>query len=78
MTTTAEREELLQIVRDLPDEDLATVLYFTKDILDEDKDDEPNDETAKILRESEAGLNMVGPFHNMNDFMVSLLAGDDA
>ena len=38
----------------------------------------PNAETIKILRDSEAGRNVIGPFHNMNDFMKSLLSDDDA
>jgi hypothetical protein len=78
VTATLEREELLQVVRDLPDDKLANVLYFAKNVLNEDEGGEPNEETAKVLRESEAGLNMVGPFRNMNDFMTSLLADGDA
>jgi hypothetical protein len=77
-TTTVERDELLQLVRDLPDEKLITVLNFARTIRGEDEEHEPNEETARILRESKAGINVVGPFHNMNDFMASLLTDDDA
>jgi hypothetical protein len=81
-TALLEREELLQAVKEIPDDKLTAVLRAVRVILqideDEDEGDEPNEETAKILRESEAGLNMIGPFHNMNDFMTSLLSDDDA
>jgi hypothetical protein len=34
----------------------------------------PNEETIKVLKDSQAGRNVIGPFHNMNDFMTSLLS----
>ena len=43
-----------------------------------DEEHIPNAETIKVLRDSEAGRNVIGPFHNMNDFMTSLLSDDNA
>jgi hypothetical protein len=62
-TAILEREELLQIVRDLPDDKLKTILKFTKGILDEG--DEPNEETIKVLEDIEAGRNLLGPYPSL-------------
>jgi hypothetical protein len=63
MTATAlEREELLQIVRNLSDDKLAAILKFAKDVLAADKSDEPNEETIKVLEDIEAGRNLLGPY----------------
>ena len=39
---------------------------------------EPNEETVAALRESADMKNLIGPFHNVEDLMASLLADDDA
>ena len=75
-TATLEREELVQIVRNLPDEKVRAVLGFVKDINKEGHI--PNAETIRILRESEAGLNLAGPFKSVEELMTSLLSDDDA
>jgi hypothetical protein len=58
-TATLEREELLQAVKEIPDDKLAAVLRAVRDILqiDEDESDEPltEDELAQIA-ESEADI----------------------
>jgi hypothetical protein len=71
MTTKqiADRKTLYRRFRSLSDSEAARVIEFIDDL----EGDEPNEETARILRESEAGINMIGPFHNMNDFLVPLL-----
>ncbi|MDR3331714.1 MAG: hypothetical protein LBT08_03715 [Synergistaceae bacterium] len=40
--------------------------------------DTPNEETAAALLESRNDHNLIGPFKNIDDFMVSLLSDDDA
>jgi hypothetical protein len=77
-TATLEREELLQIVRDLPAEKLVDVLKFTKNILDEEEGGEPNEKTAAALRESADMKNLIGPFHSVDALMASLMADGDA
>jgi hypothetical protein len=39
---------------------------------------EPNEETAAVLRDCEAGRNLIGPFNTIEDLMASLLDEDDA
>jgi hypothetical protein len=79
-TTMMEREELTQLIQVLPDKKVKAALDLIKNLEFEDDIDEhePNAETAKVLRESEAGINVTGPFHNMNDFMTSLLSNNNA
>jgi hypothetical protein len=74
VTQLTVKEDLCRRILDLPIDSATQVLEFVRDL----EGHEPNEETAKILRESEAGINVIGPFHNMNDFMASLLADDDA
>ena len=81
MTTAqiAERKTIYRKIRGLSNADAARVMEFIDSIAIDNIDDyEPNAETAAILRESAAGRNVIGPFHNMNDFMTSLLSDDDA
>jgi hypothetical protein len=61
-TATLEREELLQVVRDLPDDKLAYTLKLVRNILDENEGDTPNEETIKVLKDIEAGRNLLGPY----------------
>ena len=75
-TTIVEREELQQIVQNLPDEKVSEVLMLVRDFCYEEHI--PNEETAASLRESADMRNLIGPFNNMEDFMASLLSGDDA
>ena len=75
-TTTIEREELQQIVENLPDEKVSEALLLIRNFCDEEH--EPNEETIKVLKDSQERRNVIGPFHNMNDFMTSLLSDDDA
>ena len=75
-TTTVEREELQQIIQNLPDEKIPAVLLLVRDFCDEDH--VPNEETTAALRESADRRNVIGPFHNVEDFMASLLSDDDA
>ncbi|GHS96316.1 hypothetical protein AGMMS50276_14490 [Synergistales bacterium] len=92
--TTLERETLSRIVRDLPDDKVAFALNIIRNLsvhelpdsavesvtefIDDTERHEPNEETVKVLEDSESGRNLIGPFHNMNDFMVSLLTDDNA
>jgi len=75
-TTTVEREELHQIIQNMPNEKISEALSLIRDFCDEEH--VPNEETIKILKDSLAGRNVAGPFHNMNDFMTSLLSDDNA
>jgi len=73
-TQTAEREKLYQRILELLDEKAGLVERYVSDL----EGRVPNEETIRVLKDSEAGRNVVGPFHNMNDFMKSLLDDDDA
>jgi predicted nucleic acid-binding Zn-ribbon protein len=64
-TTTIEREELVQIVRNLPDDKVKSVLNLIQELQDEGH--EPNEETIKILEDSEAGRNLLGPYDTLDD-----------
>jgi hypothetical protein len=75
-TALAEREELEQAIRSLPDQQVRAVLEFVRDL--EEEEHVPNAETIKVLKDSEAGRNVIGPFHNMEDFVASLLSDNDA
>ena len=57
-----EREELAQMVRDLPDDKVIAALGFVRNLCDDGR--MPNAETIKILKDSEAGRNLLGPYHN--------------
>ena len=74
-TITVEREELQQIIQNLPDEKISAVLLLIRDFCDEEHI--PNEETATALRESADMRNLIGPFHNMEDFMTSLLSEEE-
>lgn len=74
-TRTVTREDIYRRLQDLPDEKLPEVIAFI-DSLEEGH--EPNEETIRVLQDVEAGRNMIGPFHNIEDLMASLLADDDA
>jgi len=56
----------------------ATETFVTEDDNFHNEEYIPNEETIKVLKDSEEGRNVIGPFHNMNDFMASLLSNDDA
>jgi hypothetical protein len=76
MTTArmTQREALYGRVRGLSEGQAAEVMEFINCF----EEHEPNEETAKALRDSENGIGVSGPFHNMNDFIVSLLTEDNA
>jgi hypothetical protein len=81
MTTaavTAGREELAQIVRSLPDGKISLALGLLRVLSDDDEGDEPNEATARVLRESEEGINLIGPFKTIEELMASLMSDDDA
>ncbi|MDR1979856.1 MAG: hypothetical protein LBQ42_14060 [Synergistaceae bacterium] len=75
-TTTIEREKLFEAIKTLPDDKVNFALSLINELQYEG--DEPNEETAKALRESADMRNLIGPFHNMEDFMASLLSDDNA
>ena len=70
----AERKNLYRRIRSLPDSRVAQVV----ELVDSLEEYEPNEETIKILKDSQEGRNVIGPFRNMNDFMASLLSDNDA
>ena len=68
MTKAAlEREELVNIVRNLPDDKVKVVLGFMRDF--DDDDHMPNAETIKVLKDSEAGRNLLGPYHSVEEMI---------
>ncbi|MDR3355062.1 MAG: hypothetical protein LBO21_08490 [Synergistaceae bacterium] len=73
-TQTATREDLFSRINRLSDNELARVV----ELVDSIEGHEPNEETIAALRESADMQNLIGPFHNMEDFMASLLNDDDA
>ena len=77
---TAERETLYRRILELPESKFCRVVEFVDTIQDDGYDPdaahEPNEETARVLRDSEAGLNLVGPFHSVEALMTSLLSDD--
>jgi hypothetical protein len=72
--TVTPKEALLARVNRLSPAEMTQVSNFI-DSLD---GDEPNEETAAALRESADMRNLIGPFHNVEDLMASLLDEDDA
>jgi hypothetical protein len=76
------KEDLCRRILDLPESKFCRAVEFVDTIqdgtYDPDAAHEPNEETAKILRDSEAGFNLIGPFHDMEALMTSLLSDDDA
>jgi hypothetical protein len=72
--TTATKEQIINKVESLSEYDALMVLSFIEDI----NGHVPNEETAAVLRDIEAGQGLVGPFDNMKDFMESLLSDEDA
>jgi hypothetical protein len=76
MTTmqTVEKESICRKIYRLSDGEAAQVATF----IDSLEGDEPNEKTVAALRESADMRNLIGPFHNMEDFKASLLANDDA
>ena len=60
---TATKETLYDKIRGLSDSEATQVINFI-DSLDEH---EPNEETAAVLRESDAGLNLIGPFNSLEE-----------
>jgi hypothetical protein len=68
------KEDLCRRILDLP---IETAEHLSR-YLDDLEGHEPNEETIAALRESSDMRNLIGPFHNMEDFKASLLADDDA
>lgn len=68
------KKDIYRRVRRLSNNEATQVLEFI-DTLGERK---PNEETIRIVENVEAGCNLIGPFHNMEDFKASLLSDDDA
>ena len=64
-TALAERDELEQAIRSLPDEQVQVVLKFVRDL--EGEEHTPNAETIRVLRESDAGRGLLGPYHSMEE-----------
>ena len=75
-TITIEREELQQIVENLPDEKVSEALLLIRDFCDEGH--EPNEETAAVLADSEAGCNMSRIYDDIEEMLSDLLKNDNA
>jgi hypothetical protein len=73
-TAITERDELEQAIRSLPDQQVRAVLEFVRDL--DEEEHVPNAETAAALRESADIRNLIGPFHNAEDFITSLMSDD--
>jgi hypothetical protein len=46
--------------------------------LDDFEAHEPNEETIRALKESLDSATLIGPFHTVEDLLVSLISDDDA
>jgi antitoxin component of RelBE/YafQ-DinJ toxin-antitoxin module len=55
----------------------ATQTITTDETFVRTESHEPNEETIAALRESADMRNLIGPFHNVEDLMASLLDKDD-
>jgi hypothetical protein len=64
-TAIAERDELEQAIRSLPDQQVRAVLEFVRDL--EEEEHVPNAETAKVLEDIEARRNLLGPYHSVEE-----------
>jgi hypothetical protein len=64
-TALAERDELEQAIRSLPDQQVRVVLEFVRDL--EEEEHVPNAETIKVLKDSEAGRGLLGPYHSLEE-----------
>ena len=60
---TTERETLYLRILELPDEDFGLVKQYVDDL----EAHEPNEETIKVLEDSEAGRNLLGPYDTLED-----------
>ena len=53
---------------------IESLLQLRKDVSMETSEEEPNDLTAKVMAESEAGKNLSPVYKNTSDFMAALNA----
>lgn len=53
---------------------IESLLQLRKDVYMETSEEEPNDLTAKVMAESEAGKNLSPVYQNTSDFMAALNA----
>ena len=60
-----ERKELAQMVCNLSDDKVTSALEFVRSLRDEGY--MPNAETIKVLKDSEAGRNLLGPYHSVEE-----------
>ncbi|GHV48302.1 hypothetical protein FACS1894204_12490 [Synergistales bacterium] len=61
--TLGRRESLIRRVRELPDSVIESVIEF----IDDTEGYEPNEETVKVLEDSEAGRNLIGPYDSLEN-----------
>ena len=62
-TQIVTRKDVYRRVRNLPDNKLPQVVTF----IDSLEEYEPNEETVAVLRNIEAGRNLLGPYKDLND-----------
>ena len=53
---------------------IESLLHLRKDVYMETSEEEPNDLTAKVMAESEAGKNLSPVYKSTSDFMAALNA----
>ena len=64
-TALAERDELEQTIRSLPDEQVRVVLEFVRGL--EEEEHTPNAETIRVLEDIKARRNLLGPYHSVEE-----------
>ncbi|MDR1875308.1 MAG: hypothetical protein LBQ90_09910 [Synergistaceae bacterium] len=57
------KEDLCRRILDLPVDSAARVLEFVNGL----EEHEPNKETIRVLEDSEAGRNLLGPYNTLED-----------
>jgi hypothetical protein len=72
--TVTPKDELISRISRLSPNELSRV----SDFLDSIDGDEPNEETAAVLRDSEAGRNLSKVYDNVEEMLADLMASDNA